>query len=299
VKRTLSVFVGLSLLLAACGGDASPPEREGGIAALDETPGAEPTAGAKKQKAADDRKKSSKKKSGDRGKSKPRQGSKASSEETVEEQQPAGEAPEAPGVAAAAPVPSGRYDYATDGQTTVSGNRSAMPSTTTLTAAKPDDGLQRQIRDLRDPDGNGTVTETHLLYRQDGVFLSYVKVTATFSGGLTDVREFRLPQPQLIAPTGGKPGFTRSFWMQGSGTRARVEIAARRFEKVQTSSGSVRSLVVDTVITFSGALEGEQRSTSWFWPKHVLMVQEKVTTDVRNGPVRFQSDYEARLSRTP
>ncbi|MDQ3952971.1 MAG: hypothetical protein M3279_08430 [Actinomycetota bacterium] len=203
------------------------------------------------------------------------------------------------GAAAPAPVPRGEHQYATEGQRTVNGNTSDLPKTTTLAANAPADGVQRQGRDLRDSDGNGTLTETDLHYRSNGVFLSYVKVTSRFQGGLTDVREFRLPRPVLIAPRGGGPGFTQAFTMRGSGTTAKVTIEAHRWENVAVGGRQVRALLVQTDIRFSGALEGYQRSTSWFWPKHLLPLKEQVQTDVRNGPIRLQSNYQAELNQLP
>jgi hypothetical protein len=174
-----------------------------------------------------------------------------------------------------------------------------MPKTTTLSATAPAGGEQRQTRDLRDSEGNGIVTETDLVYRGGDVFISYVKITSRFQGGLTDVREFRLPSPQLIAPRDGGPSFKRSFTMEGSGTTAKVSIAALRFEDVTVAGKPVRALVVQTDIRFSGALEGYQKSTSWFWPKHLMTLREQVQTDVRNGPIRLQASYEALLERLP
>jgi hypothetical protein len=199
----------------------------------------------------------------------------------------------------AAPVPVGTHEYETEGYRSVSGNRATLPETTTLAANTPRDGLQRQVRDLRDRDGYGTVTESHLLYRPEGVFLAYVKVTSSFPGGFTDVREFKLPQPELLAPTEGGPGFGRSFSMEGSGTRADVRIAARRAGNVAVGGRTVEALLVETTIAFSGALEGEQQSAAWYYPKHLLVLRENVRTDVRNGPVRLQSEYTAALNRLP
>jgi hypothetical protein len=201
--------------------------------------------------------------------------------------------------AAVTPVPAGTLEYATQGERSVSGNESQMPETTTLAASAPADGVQRQTRDLRDSEGNGIVTDTDLLYREGSVYLTYVKITARFQGGLTDVREFRLPSPQLVAPAGGGPGYTRSFTMQGSGTRAKVSIRALRWQDVSAGGRTERALVVQNDIQFSGALEGSQRSTTWFWPKHLLPLREQVDTDVRNGPIRVQSNYVATIRRIP
>lgn len=197
------------------------------------------------------------------------------------------------------PVPQGEYAYATRGSRTISGNTDSLPRTTTLRAGGPAGGVQRQARDLRDSDGNGTLTETDLVYRSDGVFLSYVKVTSRFQGGITDVREFDLPQPQLLAPRGGGPRFERSFTMEGSGTRAKVTVTAHRWETVEVAGEEVLALLAVTDIRFSGALEGYQRSTTWFWPKHLLPLKEQVQTDVRNGPIRLQGNYQAQIERLP
>jgi hypothetical protein len=197
------------------------------------------------------------------------------------------------------PIPAGTHSYDTDGTTTVSGNTRRMPKSTTLTARGPRGDEQTQIRDLRDSDGNGTVVETRLLYREEGVYITYVKITASFPGGFTDVRELQPAKPELIAPTGAKPGASASFSMEGSGTRADVDVAAKRFEDVAVGGTNVRTLVIDTKIVFSGAIEGRQTSTSWFEGEHAMAVREAVATDVSSGPIRLQSQYQAQLTRLP
>jgi hypothetical protein len=302
VKKPIGALVAVTLALVACTTPEAPERDE--IAALE---GADGKAGA-----------------GDADKGRPESGEDANEKESPRQgdggggaetgggggtgsdadgggaSQPSGNAG-SPGrkAQAAAPIPQGDYDYATNGERNVSGNEQPMPETTTLAAGAPSDGVQRQTRDLRDSDGNGVVTETDLVYRPDGVFLSYVKITSRFQGGLTDVREFRLPRPELIAPAGAGPGAARSFTMEGSGTRARVSIRAHRYQDVTVAGNAVRTLVVQTDIAFSGALEGNQRSMTWFWPRHLLPVREQVETDVRNGPIRLQSNYTATIRRLP
>lgn len=294
MKRLIGLLLLVTILTVSCGGDEPDDSTAGGgIAALDEKEDPSSTG-----RADDKGKKGAGKKS--RGSASGTDEKKSQDSESKESEESTGTArgkgaKRSSGPAAATPIPAGRYEYATDGRTVVSGNASDLPDRTTLTAEAPKDGLQHQMRDLRDEDGNGTVTETHLLYRADGVYLTYVKVTSKFAGGLTDVREFKPSGAELIAPTGGAPGFKRSFSMQGSGTRADVVINALRNEKLKVRGSVTRTLVVATKITFSGSLEGEQRSTSWFDPKHVMMMKERVSTDVRNGPIRLQSDYEALL----
>lgn len=309
MRRLVTMLLLLALMGSACAGPGALDDSGGGIAALED-----------ERRSSDGKKNQAKKKDrgNDRGKDVP-SARRSRSRRSKTTKPPSGvQKPTAPDakdttdksgrkrarsagttVPAAAAIPADTYEYATQGQRTVSGNREQMPSTTTLTAESPANEEQRQIRDLRDGDGNGTVTESRLLYRSDGVFLTYVKVTSKFPGGLTDVREFRLPRPQLLAPTGGGPGFERSFSMEGSGTRADVALRALRYEKVHSGGEVVRSLVVTTRIVFSGALEGEQTAVAWFWPKHVMVLKERVETDVRNGPIRLRSDYEATLKELP
>lgn len=300
MKKLSAILLATAFTVGACGGSTPDEPAEKGIAALDE----------KKEKAPEkDTKAGGRKKPPDSGKGKGGTSKPAQPKTSGGSSQPSGGGSDdssggedgggggTQAQAAPAPVPQGEYEYATQGQRTVSGNSSSLPKTTTLTAGAPASGVQRQARDLRDSEGNGTLTETDLVYRPGGVYLSYVKVTSRFQGGLTDVREFELPQPQLIAPAGGGPGFTRSFTMEGSGTRAKVSIKAHRWENVAAGGREVRSLVVETDIRFSGALEGYQRSIGWFWPEHLLTIKEQVQTDVRNGPIRLQSTYRAQIEQ--
>jgi hypothetical protein len=308
VRRFLIVLLLAALVAPACGGKSEPTGDQGGISALqgsenDNGPAATEAGDQKKER--DDNDKGSHKGGAKQDESKddaatdPGGDSSGSGDDgggSGGDAQSGGDAPQAhPAVA----VPAGTYGYSTDGQTTVSGNSHPMPDRTTLSAQAPRSGEQRDLRDLRDGDGNGQLIETHLLYKPEGVYLTYLKVTSTFPGGLTDVREFDIPKPQPIAPTGVGPGYTQSFSVKGSGTRADVTLKALRREKVTIGGSSVTTLVVDTKIVFSGSLKGEQHSTSWFWGKHVLAVKEQVHTDVTNGPIRVQSDYEAVLEHLP
>jgi hypothetical protein len=300
----------LVLLFAACGGRSTEPEAEGqGIAALDQDDAATPPdagqAGDKTDANKDHKQKKAGGARGDESGKKKSSNDSASGADTADSDGSAGDsgaakkAAQPAGATAAVPIPGGTHSYNTDGASTVSGNTSRMPKTTTLTARPPRGEEQTQIRDLRDSDGNGTVVETRLLYREEGVYLTYVKITSTFQGGFTDVRELQPAKAELIAPTGAGPGSAASFSMEGSGTRAEVDIKAKRFEKITVGGSSVNALVVDTRIVFSGAIEGEQNSTSWFWGKHVMAVREQVVTDVSNGPIRVQSQYEAVLRKLP
>lgn len=301
MRKLQASLLALILAATACGGSTPDEPANDGIAALDESGDGKDASGDEKT---DDGggKTGSKKPAGKKGGGaqaapgstpQPSGGGGGSESNGGGGSGGGGSAPQAQAVPV--PVPQGEYAYDTDGQRTVSGNTTELPKTTTLDAGAPSDGVQRQARDLRDSEGNGTLTETDLVYGDDGVYLSYVKVTSRFQGGITDVREFKLPRPQLIAPAGGGPGFEQAFTMQGSGTTAKVTVAAHRWENVPVSGKQVRTLLVQTEIRFSGALEGYQRTTAWIWPKHLLTIKEQVQTDVRNGPIRLQQSYEAQV----
>ena len=305
MNKLLGTLLAATLLLGACTTPEEPPSDD--IAALE----GEGDAGAKGAKGGTDSKKGDPKKgggsgggggngggtgSGGNGRGTQTGGDSGGGSGSGGSGGPPSSQPQA---AAAAPIPAGRYEYATDGERSVSGNRESLPETTTMTAGAPSGGKQRQTRDLRDSEGNGIVTDTDLVYGPKGVSLSYVKITSRFQGGLTDVREFRLPRPEMIAPRGAGPGTAGTFVMEGSGTRAKVTVRADRYENVSAGGQQLRALVVQTDIVFTGALEGHQRSISWFWPKHLLVLKEQVDTDVTNGPIRLQSNYEATIKRIP
>lgn len=309
MKKLTSILAALVLAATACGGSDPGEAEDKGIAALEEDKdkgsGAEPKGGAKKKPGGT----GSKDKGGTKkpGTTNPGGGGGGGSQPSTGGG--SGTAPGngndndneggggSPARATITPVPQGEYTYATQGSRTINGNTTNLPKTTFLAAGAPADGVQRQARDLRDSEGNGTLTETDLHYRSGSVFLSRVKVTSRFQGGITDVREFVLPRPQLVAPKSGGPGFTRTFTMQGSGTRAKVTVRAHRWENVAVAGEQMRSLLVETDIRFSGSLEGYQRSMTWFWPEHLLPLKEQVETDVRNGPIRLQSTYQAQVEQ--
>lgn len=295
MKRIGALLFAMTMLVAACGGRSTPSDEAATTNEADqedssvtqESSGKNP-AGSGKKAGAVKQGASGTKSSGDKATNSTKAETSPSSSDNSASTSRSGPRP-------AAPLPQGTYTYDTDGRATVSGGSRDLPKETTLSAGDPDNEVQVLVRDLRDGDGNGTVVETHIGFAKDGVYLSYVKTTSTFPGGFTDVREFKLDPPEQIAPTGAGPGFSRSFVMEGSGTRAEVTIKGVRYENVTIAGDTVRTLVVDTRIIFSGALEGEQNSTSWFWTKHVVPVKEHVESDVRNGAIRVQTKYDAIL----
>lgn len=197
---------------------------------------------------------------------------------------------------AASPVAPGTYSYDTRGKRRLSGGAAQQfPDVTTLQARGSEGDTQYSRRDLRDSQGNGTVTETILVYGEDGVRLSFLKITSHFGSGLTDVREFRPKRSVMLAPTGAGPGDVVRFTLNGSGTKVRVTVRVQRPETLRIAGEAVDTQVVSIDAVFSGALEGDQKTIAWIDPEHLLTVKEHVTTHVRNGPVEVDSEYEAVL----
>lgn len=195
----------------------------------------------------------------------------------------------------------GTYRYATEGTTKIGELPPRdLPEETTLVAKSPSGDTQTFIRDLRDDEGNGTLTETDLVYRGSGVYLSRIKATSNFQGGGADVRELEPSKPELVLPAKDPVGFTTSFKVTGDGVTADVTLKILRTENVGIGGQSVEAIVTELKVIFSGEVTGTQRSTSWFSLKNSLLLKEDVSGDVQNGVIRVQTDYKATLkSLTP
>ena len=195
----------------------------------------------------------------------------------------------------------GTYRYATEGFRKIGElPPSDLPEETTLKAAASAGEKQTFTRDLRDADGNGTVTETDLLYRSDGVYLGRIKATSNFQGGGADVRELEPASPVLVAPNKNQVGYAKNFKISGDGVTADVTLKILRTEKITIGGKSVDSIVTNLKVTFSGEVTGSQESTSWFSLGNSLLLKEEVAGDVQNGVIRVLTKYEATLeSLTP
>jgi hypothetical protein len=169
---------------------------------------------------------------------------------------------------------------------------------TTLTAYRPQGVRQRSVRDLRDSNGNGGVIETILEFRDDGVYLDSLKITTT-NGPISDVRELRPAKPVKVARTGAQVGDHVQFTMSGSNTEARVTIDIVRRQRLAVGSRSIDTVLVRSVTRFSGELQGESTSDTWYDPRHLLPVKEHVVTDARVGPNSVHTEYRAELQRAP
>jgi hypothetical protein len=168
-----------------------------------------------------------------------------------------------------------------------------MPSETKLVVDPPRGTRQRSVRDLRNG-SNGSVTETYLDFRDDGVYLERVKTTTTF-GPITDVRDLRPKQPVRVATPDAGPGSHVEFTMTGSNTTAKVEITLIRLEHVTIDGTSVDTIMVRTETKFSGDLQGEGTSETWFTLDRLLPVKEHSVTEASTGGNSFHSEYRAEL----
>lgn len=193
----------------------------------------------------------------------------------------------------------GTYRYDTDGTMSVTGGDTRpLPKVTTLAVRPASDSQQHGVRDVRDEEGRGQVSDTAMLYRQDGVFLVSVEVTTDVGGGVRDVRAWRPAHPELLVTTGAEPGYRRQFRMRNSDTTADVTVQVLRREPVSVEGQPLETVVTEIHIELSGALEGSQTTTSWMRPGDLLPVQERFRSDVRNGLLRVQLDYDAKLAST-
>lgn len=208
-----------------------------------------------------------------------------------------GSAPNAP--EAAQPAAPGTYEYDTDGQTETGGTLGGteeLPELTTLEVQPADGARQRSVRDMRDDNGDGTVTTTDLLYRDDGVYVEYLKITARDSG-VTLTFEFILDPPELVAPTNPSPGFHTEFSTESTngGIRADVTIDITDRETVTIGGTSVDTVVLVTHIEFEGDIDGESTSTDNIDTDRSLRVREDSVSDIRFGPTTSHTEYVATL----
>ena len=203
--------------------------------------------------------------------------------------------------AASAPAPAkaGTYRYDTDGSTTTSGavnQTRELPSVTTLKIEAADGTRQRSVRDMRDDEGDGTVTTTVLQYRADGVYLESLKIQAT-TAGFTVTYDFRPSPAKLVAPAGTEVGDHLEFSMESTdgSIQADVAVDVQARETLTIGGQSVDTFKVRTHTTFEGDVEGESTSTSNMSPTHSLTVREHSVSDARLGITESHTEYTATL----
>lgn len=139
-----------------------------------------------------------------------------------------------------------------------------MPELTTLEVRPPEGRAQRSVRDLRDSDGEGSVTESTLEYADDGVYLTSVEARGRFAG----VSMSRTLRPEdgrtRVAAAEPRPGDSGSYTLTGSGLRVRISYRWVGFETLTIAGEPVRTLRLDSTTTLSGDFSGRATGETWF-----------------------------------
>ncbi len=205
------------------------------------------------------------------------------------------------------PIPPGTYRYTTLGSLSTGLALTALPTSTFLTAEGiGTGGRQHTVRDMRDPSGSGSVTETTFEYRPDGVFLVDLQMASMFAG-LGDSRRLQPPAPVPFLPTGSGPGYSRRFDLDAvaPGNRpagvASVSIEALARESVVLGNGdTVGALVIKVVVALPpGDVTGNQEIMVWLEDGTGLYLKERAVGEgvAAGGLFRLKSEYLATLDR--
>jgi hypothetical protein len=196
------------------------------------------------------------------------------------------------------PAP-GTYRYDTSGATTFAATTMPFPAVTTLVVDPPAGARQHSTRDIRDPSGNGTVTELTLDYRPQGVYLVALKITTSL-GVAGDSRTFQPPSPVLLLATGARPGAHQQADLATPTTAAKLVVDVLRDEKVTVAGQGVDTVVMRAVVILPpGDLTGRQELTVWIDPVSRLWVKEHSVADASaaGGLVKLHSEYNATVQR--
>ena len=185
------------------------------------------------------------------------------------------------------PVAPGTYRYATQGTMTIGTSSRDLPPETTLTAEQADgDGRQVQSRDMRDANGDGSVTRTTMRYAADGVYLERLVIEFSI-GGIGQTSTLTATQPYLMVPKGATPGTETTGVLEGDGIRAAITFTV-------VSRGADTS-AAELLAELTGEVEGRQSSQITARNADLLTVEEKVDSDVRSGGIQVKSNYHASL----
>ena len=205
---------------------------------------------------------------------------------------------------AAQPARAGTYTYDVEGtvtQTGPLGRTGPLPTPQTLTVEAADGGRQRSVLDARDPDGEGTITTTVLVYRDDGVYLESLKTQNRVSG-VTITYEFIPDSPQLIAPTGADVGFHTEFSITSTngGIRTTTTIDALSRETITVGGTEVDTVKVRMHTVLEGDANGETTSTINVDPRTTLSLVDHTVADVDTAFGGFKTNGTSTIrSLTP
>lgn len=189
--------------------------------------------------------------------------------------------------ASPSPTPAGTYRYDTDGTMTLGTTERKLPPVTTLTVGEIDgEGRQLQVRDMRDDNGDGTITRTTFRLAPEGTYLEQIELESSFSG-LGQTAVLTAAAPFLLVPADAAEGTTTTGRLEGDGIVADITFTLRR----------VGSETSDThlLVELSGDVEGTQTSDLVVRSSDRLTLSEDVDSDVRSGGFQVTSQYTATL----
>lgn len=195
---------------------------------------------------------------------------------------PAGSASTSP-----APTPAGTYRYDTDGTMTLGTTERKLPPVTSLTVDEVDgEGRQLQVRDMRDENGDGTITRTTFRLAGEGTYLEQIELESSFSG-LGQTAVLTATSPFLLVPADAAEGTTTTGRLEGDGIVADITFTIERAGP-ETSDTHL-------LVELSGEVEGTQTSDLVVRSSDRLTLSEDVDSDVRSGGFRVTSRYTATL----
>lgn len=188
---------------------------------------------------------------------------------------------------APSPITPGTYQYDTDGTFTIGTSERKLPPVTSMTAQAPTgDSRQVQVRDMRDANGDGTLTTTTFRFASEGVYLEKLVIDVKISG-IGQTTTLTATKPFLIVPAKATAGTRTNGVLQGDGITAAVTFTV--------ASVGADTSVADIVTDLSGEVEGRQTSKITARNADQLIVNEVVNSDVRSGGIQVKSNYTAKL----
>lgn len=187
------------------------------------------------------------------------------------------------------PPEPGRYRYRTTGTRALIGEKkrvSDLPQETQMIITEAfSDGAQSCFATQRRFESNLGDTGIFVINGRD----TYLR-SGRFQAG-ADITELT-PDPPMLAMSGSELEWSGAFQGLTSG-RYQVSIVGRK--RMRVGGVSVQVVGVKTRVSYSGDIEGFERSTRWISVKDPLVVAEKVQQERAFGLDRMRLRYSSRL----
>jgi hypothetical protein len=198
------------------------------------------------------------------------------------------------GSTAAKPAAPGTYHY--DNQSTGMNTFGPPPAVSPLIVDAPQGTRQHATNDMTSG-GKGSITETTLDFKPEGVYLVEIKLTTKTAFG-NQTLDFIGSPPPLAAPTGVAPGQHVDFALTSNppGTTIQVHIDFVRMETITIGGQPVNTMVIHQVATLSGNFKGTQTADSWVSPQYDLFVKTHAVADI-TSPVAAHTDETSTLEK--